>query len=334
MRRSCVYSHLSRPEGPVTCFLPRRLNRGCSSDVSGELVKLGTNVQSQEPKYGVGEATPHPDGASLAGIRHHEHVIHLLPREVANVRHDTLDGILVVSEDDIEQPFRGVVPVAEDDLFATEARGLHEIRQADPAVAFLLVIGTHVRDSVERHGLTELALVNLLCADKMPATDRNGVHLTRDILALKRGDVAEWLVAAVQDMANPVFVSVRKLVELFVLHTNEPGPNGRSFHDPLAVRNDMGRLDLCDVLFGVPPPLVGVEVLSGAFADIPVVVDIRPSLGGVRHLNHLLCNIRIDSIRKATATLQEFAVLYGEENTPNRALSTPYTYADYKVLRK
>lgn len=193
----------------------------------------------------------------------------------------------------------GVAPEAEDDVLDVEVCGIGQLRQTDPAtLAVLATLAnalrlagleslTGVAESFDGHGLAEFTLVDLLGADQdLPTVrldDRRVDHLVHVLLV--RDDVAEGLVADAERVADTALVGVAERFQLVGRDADEPGPAVRSLHDPLAVRDGVRRCHL-----HVVPRELGAHALElgQVVLELPVVVDVRTSFEGVRHLNHLL----------------------------------------------
>lgn len=273
---------------------------------SGKLASLRTNTQGQQTEYGVGEATPHPQ--VLDGLTDETRGLELRRRQHARAL--ALDVGSRRSHDDVEQltallvlvvgpvvPMAGVVPEAEDDVLDTEVGSSSQLRQTDPATLAVLptvanvwrLVGleslARVAESFDGHGLAELTLVDLLCADQSPPPIQpDGWWVDcRILIDLIYDNIAEGLVADIEPVISSTPVGVSEQPQLLGLHTDEQDPSVRPFHNPLAVRDDVLRCHL-----HVVPHGVGVETTGhGQIGpDLPGVVGVNTTIG-IDHPNHL-----------------------------------------------
>ncbi len=230
-------------------------------------------------------------------------------------------------------PVTGIVPVTEDDVLVAETSCFHQVGQANPAVVAAstlarlhdtrllaaLVRLPHIRQTFDGGPLSQLTLVDLPCVmQSSPTTGDRWVDRLVHVF-LVAYNPAERLVADVEDVIGAVNVDETQIVDR-VMVTDQPSISARPLHDPLAVRNDTGLFD------GSARPLVPF-VVEEAF-QLPAS-DVRPSLGGVRHLNHLLVRYIVCS-HEAIATSQSRHIT--RRGQGKIALSTPHTYDYIKVL--
>lgn len=282
---------------------------------SGVLLDLGLDAQGLQAEDGERESAADPGVgcviALLAELRRgqaHElggailDIVSVSPGDI-----DELAAVLIVLVQRVV-PVSRELPVAEDELnylvrAVATARHLTEIGEPDPATLTTTTIaGLHALSSVRVEWLPDVVQPRDVDAtSQLSFVDLSGVlqglatavlDLTGhpvDVLILGI-DEAERFVADVENVVRPVERVQRDLLKLGVLDADEPAPvaaNERVLQDPFAAWNDEG---------GPLDDEVLACVRAGLLARHDVRVEDPPllceghTLGGVGHLNHLLCD--------------------------------------------